>query len=118
MGLDAGLCKTLLRAFEFDNWNLHEFVLIVLVTFLRCLSPRFYATALAVLVEGNVVELIVGHIMKTGVTRSGSMLLPRFWVLAVGQKRMCAPGVMDQLIAGIAESLQSVRKSGRPITKN
>jgi hypothetical protein len=90
----------------------------MLVNFLGHLSTIFYAKALAVLVEGNVVEFTVGHIVKTGVKSSGAVVLPCFWVLFEGQKRMCAPGVMDQLIAWIAESLQSVRGSRRPITGN
>ncbi len=109
MGLGAGLCGALLRPLVFDNQDLHEAVLSMLVNFLCCLSPRSYVTALAVLVDGNVVELTMGHLMKTGVMRSGLVMLSKFWVLPEGQKRMCAPGVMDKLIAWIAESLQSVR---------
>jgi hypothetical protein len=108
MGLGAGLCEALRRAIKFDDWHLHEDVLSMLVNFLGCLSPSFYDRALAVLVDRNIVELTVGHIMKTVGTSSGLVMLPRFWVLAEGRKRMCAPGVMDQLIAWIAESLQSV----------
>jgi hypothetical protein len=110
MGLDAGLCEAVLPVVvKFNNWDLHEIVLSMLVNFLGCLPKRFYDLALAVLLEGNIVELTVGHIINRGVTSSGSVMLPLFWVLAEGQKRICAPGVMDKLIACIAESLHSVR---------
>ncbi len=107
--LGAGLCKAVLRVFEFDNQDLHKNVWTMLPMFLDYLSKKSYNTALTILVAGNVMELALEHYIKGGVNSPGAVMLRRFWAAAEGQKRMSAPGVMDQLIAWIAKGLQSVR---------
>jgi hypothetical protein len=106
----AGLCGASLRAFKFKNDLLHTFVLEMLIRFLDNLSEESQETASAVLVAGNIVELTLEHMVKTGgdVSSSVVLLLSRFWLISDGQQRMCTQGLTEQLLQWIAERLQMV----------
>jgi hypothetical protein len=110
-GLPAGLCRAAVQAYKTQPESLHGKLQRILVHFFRHLSDHFRLAAMAVLVAGGVVERVVQHMVKEGpdVAGNGLQLMLLFMDNAAGRKRMCAGGIPDQLVKGIARWLFKVR---------
>jgi hypothetical protein len=86
-------------------------VLAMLCNFLKLLPDRDMNATAVELVEGNAVELIVGHLAKGGEDPRGAsvFLLELFASIPQGQERMGAHGVVEQLMKWLAPVLREVR---------
>jgi hypothetical protein len=82
----------------------------VLCDFHNNLSPHLRSAAVAVLVAGNAVELTLDLMeAEVDVPNNGVAMFAIFLADPEGQKRMCEPGAVNQLIRWIARRLLKVR---------
>jgi hypothetical protein len=83
----------------------------ILGSFFENLSNQSLSAAVVVLVGGDVVESTVRYMAEDGLDEDGygQRMLLLFMENPMSQKRMFAPGVVDQLLKGIAKWLLQVR---------
>ncbi len=107
----AGFCQAVLHALRVESPGLHRWLLLALPLFLKALSERLRPAAMRVLVEGDALHLIVGHVGEPGweELKQGVPLFHMFLMDDGGQRRMAEPGLVKRLITGIATWLLQVR---------
>jgi hypothetical protein len=97
--------------FEVVNMDGRGMVLVTLWQFLCHLPDQTTFAAAAELVDGNAVELVVGHLAETGDDPHGAgvLLLTHFSSTPRGRVKICTEGVAERLMKWLAPFLQKVR---------
>jgi hypothetical protein len=103
----AGVCRAAVQAIKRHSKGGHEYdeVLCILSQLLRYLSIHLRPAALAMLTAGDAVDLIVRHSAEEGLDVEGYGLnvMMLFMTDVAARKRMCARGVVEELLKGIAK---------------
>jgi hypothetical protein len=113
----AGLCQAAVEALRKQNRDVGDKVLAMFSTFCASLSKESLSAAIAVLVEAGAVELTVGHMTEAGLEIPVyGLQVYSYYIHDPGARdRMCAPGVVDQLMKWFAKWLPEV--GGNPFSK-
>ncbi len=111
MVFTAGLCRTALRVLGMVTKSMRVKVLTMLMFLLYSLSEPLCPAAMAVLVAGDVVELIVGDMAEDGevIHYVGGSLLRLLCADQAAGNRMCAPGTIHTLVKWMARWMLKVR---------
>jgi hypothetical protein len=109
--MDVGLCSAALQALRKQHRAVSTKTLAMLSTFLNSLSMTSRARALEELLAGDIVELTMGHLADAGPDQIqfGVESFEQFLGSALGRERLCAPGLVDQLMKWIAKWFAEVR---------
>jgi hypothetical protein len=108
----AGLCQAAVQALKKQDKDVTGKVLAMLFVFFECLSIQSRPAAMAMLVEAGAVEITVGHIIEAGldIPRSGLEMCVSYMNNPGALDRMCAPGMVEQLMTWFATRLPVVRR--------
>jgi hypothetical protein len=107
----AGLCEAAVEALRRDSSDVTGRVLAMLFIFFRRLPRESRTAAMAVLVAGGAVELTVAYMAEVGldIPKWGLEMLMYYTDDPCARERMCAPGMVDQIIKWFARWLPPVR---------
>jgi hypothetical protein len=110
-GFRADFCLAALTPLKGPVRGIREKMQCILGFFLENLSNQSLSAAVGVLAGGDVVEATVCYMAEEGLDDDGygQRMLLLFMENPMSQKRMFAPGVVDQLLKGIGKWLLQVR---------